>query len=272
MTEENEANMATKESWMIREKVESTGELLRYFLRVHHFFFTYIEPRAREGKVDFPRLHEFMETEMFSFKEACHLLFRRNDHEVPSQASTGSLFDILIGSIFHEMLKIKENIYHLEVYAPLVERLEKHVNHDNIPTYERDFFRAYERIAKRARNSLRDDLMSVTEIFREASDNLKVLLRENRSYPLLSRMLVEDEDLVNEAYGDHGLEQVLTYMFEGDLAEGYASAASAFLKGGWYDKADTFANTALHVDPNNVLAQDVQHQVEQARKTLQQSK
>jgi len=247
-----------------RERDERISELVRSFLEARSFTFKYVEPYGRDGKVEFPRLHEFVETDLFNLKEECHLVFRPQGQDAPSAATTGVLFDLLIGSVFHEMMKIKENIYHLEFYSPVVEQLSERAEREKIPDYERDFIREYRRIERRARKALKADIQSVVEILRDAADNLKTLLRENHQSSLLARILVECEELVNETYGDNGLDKTLAYMFDGDLAEGYLAAGRDFLEGGWYEKASSLFDKALALNPEKQLAVQLKKRVEQA--------
>jgi len=247
-----------------RHREERLADLLRSFLQARSFFFKYTEPYPRKGEIDFPRLHEFVETELFNLKEECHLMFRPEQAATPTERSSGMLFDLLVGSIFHEMMKIKENIYHLAFYAPMVNELEAKARSEKIPDFERAFIRAYKRIERRARRGLKDDLQGVIEIFHDAADNMKMLLREWRRSSLLARALVENEPLVNEAYGESGLVQLLGFMYGGDLAEGYLAAGRSFLEGGWYVKAADLFDKALAVKPDHPLAAQLKQRTKEA--------
>lgn len=248
----------------LRQREERIAELARSFMEARSFFVNFVEPYGHGSRIDFPTLHEFVELDLFNLKEECHLVFRPREQSAPSTATTGVLFDILIGSIFHEMMKVKENIYHLEVYAPMVERLTERARNGSIPQFERDFIRAYRRIERRARGSLRTDIQGIAEIFRDAADNLRTLLRENRHSSLLPRVLIENEDLVRQTYGENGLDETLSYMFDGDLAEAFLTAGRDFLEGGWYDKADAMFDRALSIDPSRHLAVQLKKRVAEA--------
>ena len=57
---------------------------------------------------------------LFRLKERCHRLFRRrgSNREPMWRAE---LFDLAVGSLFHEAMKFRENFYQQVVYAPRVE-------------------------------------------------------------------------------------------------------------------------------------------------------
>src|SRR5215831_5009120 len=56
---------------------------------------------------------------LFRLKERCHALFRAG--ELGGDLPRVALFDLAVGSLFHEAMKLRENLYQLQVYAPKVE-------------------------------------------------------------------------------------------------------------------------------------------------------
>ena len=56
---------------------------------------------------------------LFRLKERCHALFRGDDSEIGASA----LFDLAVGSLFHEAMKLREHVYQADVYAPKVAAL-----------------------------------------------------------------------------------------------------------------------------------------------------
>jgi len=65
---------------------------------------------------------------LWQLKDLCHRIW---PHAVPGQPAHGVLFDWLIGSLFHECMKLKENLYLLHAYGTrtatvdtLVEQIE----------------------------------------------------------------------------------------------------------------------------------------------------
>ena len=53
---------------------------------------------------------------LYLLKEQCHAIFRFT--KTDSLHKKEWLLDLAIGSIFHEAMKLRENIYQLEVYRP----------------------------------------------------------------------------------------------------------------------------------------------------------
>ena len=59
---------------------------------------------------------------LWRLKDSCHLVWPEGEAE---QDASGSLVDWLIGSIFHEAMKLKENIYLLNRYGPAACRMKE---------------------------------------------------------------------------------------------------------------------------------------------------
>jgi len=209
-------------------------------------------------KMDFARLDDFVENTLFSLKEDCHFLFRdQSRHEPGEQISGESLFDISIGSIFHELMKIKENIYQLEYYAPLYSAMAKTADRPDAPPYELAFLDACSKIVRRARRNLPSDLSSAEELFRDAAFNLQMMLRGHTGNPLLARMLIDEAEVMCKCFEVDDIDALLSEVYDGKLDEAHLSAARDYLEGGWYEKARREAQRVLEIAPDNIEAAQI---------------
>jgi len=205
-------------------------------------------------KIEFPKLDDFVENVLFTLKENSHFLFRK-----PGQndgVSEEGLFDISVGSIFHELMKIKENVYQLEHYAPIYSAMSKSERPD-APPYEHAFLEAFHKIVRRARRSLSSDLTSAEELFRDAADNLKMMLRGHVSNMLLPRVIIENEEIMKRCFKVNDVDKLLSEIYSGRLDEAHLIASRDYLQGGWYDKARREAQRVREIDPDNVEAAQV---------------
>lgn len=210
------------------------------------------------GNMSFAWLDEFVEHTVYTLKEDCHFLFRKaNQHQPTEQISGESLFDITVGSIFHELMKIKEAVYQLEYYAPLYSAMEKAADRPGAPPYERAFLEACRKIIARAREGLPSDLDSVEELFGDAADNLKMTLGKHRANRLLARMIVDEEELMKKCFGVDDIDVLLAEIYGGKLEEAHLAAARDYLEGGWYEKANREAQKVLGLAPGNLEAAQI---------------
>jgi len=206
-------------------------------------------------KMDFARLDAFVENTFYALKEDCHFLFReKNRHQPTEEISGENLFDISIGSIFHELMKIKENVYQLEYYAPLYSAMLKTADRSDAPPYELAFLDACSKIVRRARRTLPSDLKSAEELFRDAAFNLQMLLRDHTGNPLLARMMVDEREAMTKCFEIDDLDTLLTEVYDGKLDEAHLAAARDYLEGGWYEKAYSEALKVMEIDPDNIEA------------------
>ena len=238
-----------------REHEERVAEIVTMFLDARTFFDQCIGRFRHDGSVLFGPINEFVEGSLFDLKESCHYLFRPPDGSCALEATPGSLFDVLIGSIFHTMMKIKENVYQIETYAPTISLMRSQVSGREVPAFESDFFAASARIVKRAEGSLRDDFADAEELFREATGNVRFLLRQNADNGLLVRRLIENEHLVDRVFDETSVADLLSFMTDGHPAAAYLAAARSYREGAWSDKARQLARTVLELDPLNPDAQ-----------------
>ena len=224
------------------------------FVKAKVIFDELLEEYRDTGKVAFPKLDDFVENILFALKENSHFLFRKPDQS--DGIGEEGLFDISVGSIFHELMKIKENVYQLEYYAPMYTTISKTERQD-APRYERAFLDAFHKIVRRARRSLQSDLASAEELFRDAANNLKMMLRAHITNPLLPRVIIEHQNVMNRCFRMENVDQLLSEIYADKLDEAHLIASRDYLEGGWYDKAGREAKRVLELDPENIEARQI---------------
>lgn len=247
-----------------RVRNEKLASVFHKFLVAHVHF----EAIAQmfEGPDDKPRFENidlFVQQNLFSLKEECHALFRRTSRAERELLFTEDVFDLLIGSIFHEMMKIKENCYILEHYGPTFREMKKIADRRiRLPEYERLFFKSCKRIVERANKGAYDDIRAAAQLFEDAKQHLLHMLPQLAHNGLITRMLVENQQLVEMAYGEGGLEQALTAMYEGRLANAYLHVASSYLEAGRFEQAAEHCRKGLEKEPQNRAAQRLMERIE----------
>jgi hypothetical protein len=79
---------------------------------------------------------------LFRLKGRCHALFR-SDPTLTLEVRREVLFDLTVGSLFHEAMKLRENLYQQEVYVSRVEFL---LDQNEVDVDEGEFLREFEKI------------------------------------------------------------------------------------------------------------------------------
>ena len=150
-------------------------EIVKRFLR-SALIFGEVVKEYNLGNPQFSTIEKLVDTTrsspLFDLKERCHALFRYTDVEPFNEKER--LFDLTVGSLFHESMKLKENLYQLEVYGPRYVELEKTLGN---PIPEREF-RGFMKIKSRAEQGLREGVEDLKELFRDVQEQLGELLKE----------------------------------------------------------------------------------------------
>ncbi len=200
---------------------------------------------------------------LWQLKDLCHRVWP----ETEEQDVSGSLVDWLVGSVFHEAMKLKENIYLLNSYGPAAFRMQEQ------PEGQRAFILScspvlpahlasvvdVQRLVGRIVSDVAGQVEQIGFLFGQANYILRMMMPSLASNMLVVRLLVEREDMVRRLWGEE-VRQLLADMFFGDAAEGFCAAGRSYLAGQWYSQALTMYQRALEEDPacDEALARVVQ--------------
>jgi tetratricopeptide (TPR) repeat protein len=221
-------------------------DITREFLLAHRELRRLFE-RHREGALRWEEVQRLVGDDessvLFRLKERSHALFRSGaaGPELPRVA----LFDLAVGSLFHEAMKLRENFYQLEVYAPKVAAARA----DAEPGSEA-LFDEFERILRASRARLEEALGESESLLEQTRRQFRVLLAAHRENGFVTRYLLENASLAEEVFGEP-----LDALFEsihGDAAGGYALAARSYLASGYFDEARQALAEAAARDPGNL--------------------
>jgi tetratricopeptide (TPR) repeat protein len=200
-------------------------------------------------------VNNFVENVLFGLKEETHALFRRAGRPPGDVPYVEDLFDVLVGSIFHEMMKIKENCYILEHYGPAFRQFRmRYDRRVDLPAYEKLFLVASKRMVVRATQGVFEDVRAAEQLFQDATLHLLIMLPRFANNGLVTRMLIENASLVQMVYTEGGLLKVLGEMYGGHLDSAWLHAAASYAEAGRYDEAREHCRKSLDLNPDNVGA------------------
>jgi len=214
--------------------------------------FQEIYKKYKEGNLRFSDIANWADdkgqTLLYNLKERCHSLFRHAG-KGPIQKNEW-LLDLATGSIFHEAMKLRENMYQMEVYRPKYLQYRSKVGKSSYE-YEKDYLQQFERIISKAEQSLQEGIEETRSLFNDAMTQLPDFFKENSKNPYLVRFLLEHQSLLQRVYGFKKAKEVINIMFKRGLLDAYGLAGRSCLNSEHYDLSTHYFSKALKMDPLN---------------------
>jgi hypothetical protein len=219
----------------MREKLRSElafglVAIVRDFL-VSQKMLTALVDRQAEGSLTFEDVQGFVgdsgHSVLFRLKEHCHALFRSGAVEPMPR---GEIFDLAVGSLFHEAMKLRETLYQREVYAPKVEGMRLGAGKET-----EELFREFEKILGASDQKLAETLRETQQLFRQTQDQLRLLMIDHRENGLIARFLLENVALIDDVVPE-GLDGLLTQIY-GDREVAYEVAVRSYLDSAYFNEA-----------------------------------
>ena len=138
----------------------------------------------------------------FDLKEMSHELFRNSDDASYKE----KLYDITIGYIFHEAMKLRENMYQLEYYRPQCD-IALHTLTDQ----EKKIVHEIGLLVNKAEVRLKEGFKEIKVLLNELVGQLKDLIVLYQNNYLLPRFIFENERSLKKIYGKKGFANPLEY-------------------------------------------------------------
>jgi len=222
----------------VRSTEAGLVDIVREFLTVHRLLRRLFE-RQRRQQLRFEDVQALAgDTEaspLFRLKERCHSLFRAGE------LRGDALFDLAVGSLFHETMKLRENLYQLEVYAPKVAAARAQAE----PGSE-DLFEEFGRILEASRVRLGEATAECEALLEQTRRQFRGLLASHRGNGLVARYLIENAELAEEV-----LAEPLDSFFasvHGAAAAAWALVSRSYLESGHFGEARRSLDAALARD------------------------
>lgn len=183
---------------------------------------------------------------LFNLKESCHMLFRYQEEEHCSDEE--KLLDLAVGSIFHEAMKLRENLYQLEVYKPRYLQIQ---DSKEASDYERNLLQEFIKIGARTEKRLAESMKETKRLLHDTLNQLAHLLPRYKNNHALMRFLLRNKELMQQAFGKRKGLKIIADMFPGGLSEAYAREGQGYLTSEHYDLAAEFFKHALTYRPHD---------------------
>ena len=182
------------------------ADMVIYSFKIFSIFREEFDNFKREKKCNFARMDK-LEQDLYNLKNATHTMFRKNISE-NREVEEADLFDLIISSIFHEMLHLKEYIYILDRYEPSYMLLEKRFEDKKLDDFKKDFLKHSREIVGEAKLGLPLKMQGVKELVDDAIPHLEQIIKKNSFDNQLIRTLYVSADLINNVYHEKGIEHL----------------------------------------------------------------
>jgi len=240
------AGPPSRNHWFEERRHLFVKNMFKGFCETHGHFLAIHAAYPDSGRVSFTALDALVGTEsnrglLWRLKDQCHQLWRDSD---PGEDLSGSLLDWVIGSIFHEAMKLKENTYMLQYYGPLAEAMKIRGAAHTVKFCGDEC----QRFMARTRDEVGHQMESLGFMVQRATLLMRALLLDQRENALLVRHLIENPEVAERLWSEP-LPQLLADMFPEGADLAYCLAARSYLAGDWLQEAQAAYRQALAVNP-----------------------
>jgi hypothetical protein len=188
---------------------------------------------------------------LWNLRELCRRVWPEGEH---GENVEGSLVDWLMGSIFHEAIRLREDVHILNNYGnatfrnrQMIVARENGFQSQNFPASRLAKVMDRKNLIKRVAVDVMQQMEQLAFLFGQTNNMLRTMLSGLAENFLLVRFLVEQEDIVEDLWGE-GLADVFADMFSGTPARGFCAAGSSYMSGQWYTRALVMYKRALEFD------------------------
>jgi tetratricopeptide (TPR) repeat protein len=231
-----------------KERDRQIMEIVRHFLLAVVTFRQQYQ-NYKQGSLHFADLAKLVDDRgqslLYALKELSHTLYRRTPAIISEREQ---IFDLTIGSIFHLAMKIREDLYQLEIYGPKYRAL---VEKGDYPPHQENLIRQFQGILSRAENSFQEGMEEIAVLTKDVFRQFKELLLEYRENGLLIRFFLEETNLLQEVMGKEALKKLFRTLYGLDEAQPYRLAGESYFRSAFYNKAIQTFSQALEISPGD---------------------
>lgn len=207
-------------------------QLLREFL-VAHERLTAVLDHVDQAELSFDAIRLLVgdddDSVLFRLKEKSHALFRTDQYASPA-VRREALFDLAVGSLFHESMSLRESLYQREVYGPRVALLRKAAGDEAAA-----LFAEFDRILERSSARMTEVVVEVRDLLLQTRDQFRELIIERAGERGVTRTLLNRREQVDAAFPG-GFAGLLESM-HGDFARGLYEAAHGLVDSAYFLEA-----------------------------------
>lgn len=220
-------------AWIRKKKPQFVRDVLRDFCKAAKALEEQFLRFDRHGSLDFAVLRDLLGEErnkglLWRLKDTAHHVFR-SDRDA---RLVGQFLDWCVGYIFHETVKLKEDAYQQQTYAPWFRDMQS----QDLPREESVICQELYEVLRQTRQSMEREIKRIRFIMYHCRRLFPIYLQPHVGNALLARFLFEEAELVGQVFGEGGRE-LLRAVYGEESNEMYLLAAQSLRRGGWMEKA-----------------------------------
>jgi tetratricopeptide (TPR) repeat protein len=197
----------------------------------------------------FANIEEFVDdrgkSHLFHLKEMSHELFRNSNDASYKE----KLYDMTIGYIFHEAMKLRENMYQLEYYRPQCD-----IALQTLTDQEKKTVREIGLLVNKGEIRIKEGFKEIKILLNELVGQLKDLIIFYKNNYLLPRFIFENERPLKKIYGKKGFENLLNMAYSDGRHLLIFKAGQSYLESEFYDTARLLFKKVLRLDSQDMAA------------------
>ncbi|SOB59365.1 conserved protein of unknown function [Pseudodesulfovibrio profundus] len=235
--------------WIQAKHPEFVRDLFKFFCQSCEILEAQFLSFDEDGTVSFEILMDIVGNEMdkgllWRMKDTAHHVFRNDPH---SQLG-GKFLDWAIGYIFHEAIKLKEDAYQKQNYAPLFHKL----NEEELEEKEREITEQLFLVISQTEESMRREIDRIRFIMAKCRQLLPNYLRRYHENDLLARYIYSKNDVVRSVFREE-YDSLISCLYEDEPENMYILASRSFRSGGWLEEAGKALEHASQMRPDNKM-------------------
>jgi hypothetical protein len=232
-------------AWIQAKHPEFVRDLFKFFCQSCEQLELQFASFDHDETVDFGLLRDLVGVEMnkgllWRMKDTAHHVFRNDPH---SQLG-GQFLDWAMGYIFHETIKLKEDAYQKQNYAPWFHRLHE----GDLSGSEKDITDQFFLVLSQTEESMRREIDRIRFIVDKCRQLLPYYLHRYSDNVLLARYIFSQNELVRAVFRDE-YDTLILAIYGNEPERMFILAAQSLRLGGWVEEAAQAVDQALKQNP-----------------------
>jgi hypothetical protein len=232
-------------AWIQAKHPEFVRDLFKFFCQACELLEEQFTRFDDDGTVEFGVLKELVGIEtnkglLWRMKDTAHHVFRNDPH---SQL-VGQFLDWAMGYIFHEAIKLKEDAYQKQNYAPWFHKLYE----GDLNASEKDITEQLFLVLNQTEESMSREIDRIRFIIAKCRQLLPYYLNRYSDNVLLARYIFSQNELVRTVFGDE-YDDLVAAIYGEESERMYILASQSLRMGGWMAEASQAVDQAIKKNP-----------------------
>lgn len=236
--------------WIQAKRDEFARDVMRDFCMVCDILDDQFIRFDENGIVSFAVIRDLLGNLMnkgllWRLKDTAHHLFR-SDTDNPT---VGRMLDWSVGYIFHETIKLKEDAYQHQHYAPLYLALNEQIRSKELKSISEPLCEVLDQTDE----STAREITRIRYVIEQAQKMMCLYYTRHNENRLLARLLYDKRELVEHVFLDV-YEDLISSIYGNAPEKMYIQAAESLLEGGRAEEALQAAEEAVRLAPGSKKA------------------